>query len=61
MIIELAFERNTAYLSGFSIVRNITFVQNSSIEVKGRSNISFVRKSYMLKVLGSSTLFPNEN
>jgi hypothetical protein len=41
--IELPFERNTALLSGFSSVTNITFVQSNSIQVNGRSTISLVR------------------
>jgi hypothetical protein len=42
--IELTFERNTAYLSGFQCVSNISFVQNSSIQMKGRSTVYLVRK-----------------
>jgi hypothetical protein len=61
MRIEFPFERNAAYLSWFLNVRNITFMQNSSIQVKGRSSVSFVRKQSMLEAGGSSTLFPCEN
>jgi hypothetical protein len=35
--IELPFERNTTYLSGYSSVRNITFVQNTSIQLNGEA------------------------
>jgi hypothetical protein len=55
------FERNILYLSGFSIVRNITSVQNTSIQVKGRSIESLGRKPSMLEAGGCSTLFPWEN
>jgi hypothetical protein len=41
--IELPFERNTAYLSAISGLRTIIFVQNSSIEVNGRSTVSLGR------------------
>jgi hypothetical protein len=61
MRIELPFERNTPYFSGFESVRNITFVENSSIQVNGRSTVSFGRKSSMLEARGASTLFPCEN
>jgi hypothetical protein len=44
MRIESSFERTTAYLSGFSSVRMITFVQNSAIQVNARSTMSFGRK-----------------
>jgi hypothetical protein len=43
VVIELPFERNTAYLSRFSCVKNVTFVQNSSIQVNGGSTVSLVR------------------
>jgi hypothetical protein len=33
MRIELAFERNTAYLSAFSSGRNIKFMKNSRIQM----------------------------
>jgi hypothetical protein len=52
---------NTAYLSGFLSVRNITFVQNSPIQVKGRSSVSVGRKPSMLEVRWSGTLLPWEN
>jgi hypothetical protein len=58
--IELTFERNTAYLSGFASGRNI-FVQISFLQVKGKSTVSLVRKPSMLEAEGSSTLFPCEN
>jgi hypothetical protein len=35
--IELLFEGNTAYLSGFSSVINITFVEKSFFQVKGEA------------------------
>jgi hypothetical protein len=47
MRFELPFERNTAYLSGFLSVRNISFVQNSSIHVKGRSSVSWKKTTYV--------------
>jgi hypothetical protein len=49
MRFELIFERNTAYASEISNVRDINFLQNSSIPVKGRSTISLVRKLSMLE------------
>jgi hypothetical protein len=61
MRIELPFERNTAYHSGFSSVRNINFVQNISIQVKGRSTESLGKRPCKLEAGGSSTLFPSEN
>jgi hypothetical protein len=61
MRIELPVERNTPYLSVFSYVRIITFVQNSSIQVNGRSSISLVRKATMLEAGGSIILFSCEN
>jgi hypothetical protein len=61
MRIELLFERNTAYPSGFSSVRNITFVQSSSIKVKGRSTADLVRKPLILEAEGFNKLSPFEN
>jgi hypothetical protein len=58
---ELPFENNTAYLSGYSCLRSITFVQNSSIQVNRRRTISLVRKLSVLEAGGSSTIFPCEN
>jgi hypothetical protein len=58
---EWACERNTAYLSVFSWMRNITFVQNGPIQVNGRRTLSLVRTLSMLDVVGSNTLFPCEN
>jgi hypothetical protein len=60
-VIELPFEGNTVYLSGFSSVRNTTFVQNSPIQVNGRSTLFLGRKPSMLEAGGSSTLFLCEN
>jgi hypothetical protein len=57
----VSFERNTAYLPGFSSVRNITFVQKSSIQVNGRNTESLGRKTFLLEAGVSSTLFPCEN
>jgi hypothetical protein len=51
------FVRNTAYLSGISNVKNMTFVQNSSIQVDGRNTVSLLWKQSMLEAGGSSTLF----
>jgi hypothetical protein len=61
MRIELPVERNTAYLSVFSCVWNITIVPNSSIQVNGRNTVSIVRKASMLEAGGSGTMFPCEN
>jgi hypothetical protein len=58
---EWACERNTAYLSVFSWMRNITFVQNGPIQVNGRRTLSLVRTLSMLEVGGSNTLFPCKN
>jgi hypothetical protein len=55
MTIELSFERDTAYLV-FSSVRNITFVQNSFIQVNGRSTISLGRKPSVLEAAGPCKL-----
>jgi hypothetical protein len=43
MIIEFPFERKTACLSGFSSVRNISFVQNGSTQVNGSSTVSLLK------------------
>jgi hypothetical protein len=43
--IELPFERNTAYLLGFSSVRNISFLQNSSIQVNWGNTVSLGKKT----------------
>jgi hypothetical protein len=61
MRIELPFERNIAYHSFFSIVRNITFVQNNSFQVKWISTASLVKQPSMLEAGESSTLFPYVN
>jgi hypothetical protein len=58
---ELPVERNTAYLSGFSTVKNITFVQNNCFPVNGSNMVPLGRKSPMLEAGGSSTSFPCEN
>jgi hypothetical protein len=57
---EWTCERNTAYLSVFSWMRNITFVQNGSIQVNGRRTLSLVRTLSMLEIEGSNILFPCE-
>jgi hypothetical protein len=59
--IELPSERNTAYLLGFSSVKNITIVQNSSIQVSGISLVDLGRKPSMLEARESSTLILYEN
>jgi hypothetical protein len=59
--IELSFERNTVYLSGFSSVRNISFLQYSSIQVNWGSTVSLGRKPSMLEEGRCSTLFSCEN
>jgi hypothetical protein len=46
---------------GFQVWGKIPFVQSSSIQVKGRSTVSLIRKAFMLETAGSSTLFPCEN
>jgi hypothetical protein len=61
MRIELPFERVTPYPSVFSSARNVTFVQNSSIQVNGRSPVSLGRKPSILEAGGSMTLLPYEN
>jgi hypothetical protein len=45
---------------GLSLRRKISFVQNTSIHVKGRNTVSPERKS-MLAAGGSSTRIPCEN
>jgi hypothetical protein len=40
---------------------NITFLQKCQIQVKGRSNVSLLRKPLMLGTRGSSMLFTSEN
>jgi hypothetical protein len=59
--IELPFERNTDYLSGFSSVRNSSLVEKGSIQVNGRSTVYVGRKPSRLEAGGSGTLFPCEN
>jgi hypothetical protein len=61
MIIELAYEKNTAYFSGFSSGRNIHLLQNISIQVTWRTTISLGRKPSILEAEVSCTLFPCEN
>jgi hypothetical protein len=58
--IQLACERNTAYFSGITNVRNMTFLQNSCIQEKGSSTVSLERKSSNLEVGESSTFFSCE-
>jgi hypothetical protein len=58
--IKLNFERDTAYLWGYSSVKIINFVQNASIQVKVRSTVSLVRDPSMLEPEGPSTLFSCE-
>jgi hypothetical protein len=50
-------ESSTAYLSVFSGVRIITFVQNSPIELNVRSTASIGRELLMLEARGSGMLF----
>jgi hypothetical protein len=59
--IALLYEGNTAYFTGFSNVTNITFVENSSIKVKGRISVSLGRKPSISEAGGYSTLLPYEN
>jgi hypothetical protein len=61
IIIEFPFKSNVAYLSGFSSMRNIIFVQNSSILVKGRRIVSLGRKPSMFQARRSCILYPCEN
>jgi hypothetical protein len=49
MRIELTFERNAAYMSGFSSGRNIHFVQNSPIHENGRNTISLGKKNIYVR------------
>jgi hypothetical protein len=58
--IELIFKQNTGYFLGFSNVRNIIFVQNSSIQVTEEALYLF-RKQPILEAGGHSTLFSREN
>jgi hypothetical protein len=55
---ELPFDRNKAYLSGFSSVININFAQNSSIQVNGGSTILLLRKPQCVKQKGLAPCFP---
>jgi hypothetical protein len=57
MRIELPFEGNTVYVSGFSSVRNINTVQKSSVQMYGKTNISLVRYSSMLESGGLAHCF----
>jgi hypothetical protein len=61
MRIKLPLDRNIAWHSVFSLVRNITIVPNSCIQVKGMSPVSLVRKLVMLEARGSSMLFSSES
>jgi hypothetical protein len=42
------FKRNTAYISGFSVARNIIFLQNGPLLVNGGSTVSLVIRLSML-------------
>jgi hypothetical protein len=59
--IQLPIERYTALKSVFSSERNINFLQDCQIQVKGRSTVSLLRKPLMLEARGSSMLFTSEN
>jgi hypothetical protein len=59
--IEFAVSRNTAYLSVFSRMRNITFVENAPIQLKGRCSVDSVRESFMFEVRGPRNLFCSLN
>jgi hypothetical protein len=38
-------------------MRNITFVENGPIELKGRCSVASVRESFMFEARGPGTLF----
>jgi hypothetical protein len=61
MKIELPFDRNIVYNWGLSNMRHITFVQNSTIQVDGKSTVCLVRKPSKVLVGVSCRLFPYEN
>jgi hypothetical protein len=54
------FKRNTAYISVFSIVRNMMFVQNGPLLVNGRSTESLVIKLSVLEAGWPHIMFPWE-
>jgi hypothetical protein len=54
------FKRNTAYISGFSVARNIIFLQNSPLLVNGRSTVSLVIRLSMLLAGWPSIMCPWE-
>jgi hypothetical protein len=41
----------------FSRMRNITFVENGPIKLKGRCSVASVKESFMSKARGPRTLF----
>jgi hypothetical protein len=55
--IEFAVSRNTAYLSVFSRVRNITFAEKGHIQLNGRCSVASVRESFMFEARGPRALF----
>jgi hypothetical protein len=59
--IDFAVWRNTAYLSVFSRMRNITFVENGPTQLKGRCSVASGRESFMFEVRGPRTLFCSLN
>jgi hypothetical protein len=55
--IELDFERNTTYLSGFSSGRNIHFVENRPIDVLKR-HVHLLEKKAIVRSSGVCHIFP---
>jgi hypothetical protein len=45
-----------AYLSVFSRMRNITFVENGPVQLKGKCSVASVRESFTLEAKGPRTL-----
>jgi hypothetical protein len=58
---ELSLEKKNAFISMFPNASDITFLPNSSIQVKVTSTAFVGRKLSMLESGGPSTLFHNEN
>jgi hypothetical protein len=61
MRIEFLFERNTAYLSGFSNVRNISLCGKQLHSSEGKKHCLSPTKTIKVKVGVSCPLFPYEN
>jgi hypothetical protein len=54
---DLPVERNKAYLCVFISVENIPFVQNSLIQMKGKSSVALEREPLFSEAKRSSNLF----